>query len=67
MTDYAAVVQRGINELLSLRESNKQLLEALRAIDQMAKTETFFGHRPGNIKAIIATCDEAIRKAEEQS
>ena len=50
----AAVVQRGIDEILSLRASNKQLLEALRAITENTNCDYAAG-----------VAREAIYKAEE--
>ena len=61
----AAVVQRGIDEILSLREINTDLLATLGAIRLEADTRDRTAHE--SLAIIHLAAREAIRKAEEQS
>ena len=65
MTDYAAVVQKGIDEILRLRTINAGLLEALKLL---ANYENLFNDRlldEGDANDMQEIAKKAIRKAEE--
>ena len=56
-----------LEEVATVEALNAELVEALKTINIIARTETFFGHISENQNTIIATCESALAKARGES